>query len=339
VARKYQLVYKDYRVITNDLGKVFIRRTSIPLVEKVDGIIFDVDGVLIDVSNSIQQVHVRVADIYFSSLGWSNTASMVTPADIDSFKLAGGFNSDWDLAYAWFLVYLFKGLRYNSHDGSALRFAFPTLEEMAKLAAKRGGGLQSVVSEVKKLCSSVEWADIQNRWDCQHLQRLFVEVYAGNLCPQIYGFEPKIVTDRGLIHMDKPLLDEDLLPKHRKLGIATGRTLRETQVGLKLMGWDELFPEGCIVSEDDGFRKPDPGILKLSVERIGAKTSMYIGDTPDDILTARRYNQVYGIMLACGVLTGPIRSVSRFVEQEADIVADNVNVALVAIEHLGGKNA
>jgi len=50
------------------------------------------------------------------------------------------------------------------------------------------------------------------------------------------------------------------------------------------MGWSDLFEPGAVITEDDGFRKPDPEILKLAAARLGAERPIYIGDTPDDLL-------------------------------------------------------
>ena len=44
-----------------------------------------------------------------------------------------------------------------------------------------------------------------------------------------------------------------------------------------------------------------PALLALAVGRLGAKHPMYIGDTPDDLLTVRRYNERFGPMLSCMV--------------------------------------
>ena len=330
----------EYVSIATEAGEALVRRVSVGSIAKLDGIIFDIDGVLIDVSESVQIVHGAAAEIYFRALGWTSCESLVEPADVDAFKLAGGFNSDWELAYAWSLLYLFKSLRYGSTDGAALEAAHPTIEEFTGDLARRGGGLASAVDAIRGMCRPEEWKAVEARWDRPGLQRIFVELYAGDLCPEIYGFEPEMVTGQGLIRRDRPILDRRFLPKSLKLGIATGRTAGETTVGFRLMGWSGLFPPHAIVSEDDGFRKPDPGILALAVERLDARRPMYVGDTPDDLLTVRRYNEVHGGMLCCIVLTGPARRDPAvkvlFAEQHADMVADNVNAALAALDSCAG---
>ena len=315
----------EYLSICTEAGEALILRASMPLIAGLDGIIFDFDGVLVDVGESIQLVHGEAARLFFEMRGWVNCEGLVEPSDVDAFKLAGGFNNDWELAYAWLLLYLFKSERHHSKDGRFLKDVSPTLKEFAKGLA---GGLDSAVKAIRNLCSSEEWSRIEAQWDRRALVRLFQEVYSGDLCPEVYGFEPEIVTGPGLIHEDKAILDRRFLPPV-KLGIATGRTRGETMVSLRLMGWEDVFPADAIVSEDDGFLKPDPRVLSLAVEKLGAKRPIYVGDTPDDLLTARRYN---GGMPACVVLTGPGAGIKElFIAEKADMIADNVNAALIAI--------
>lgn len=328
----------EYITIATEAGEALVRQASLPLIAELDGVIFDVDGVLIDVRESIQLVHGEAAGRYFRLLGWSNCDNLVEPADVDAFKLAGGFNSDWELAFAWLLLYLFKSERYRSTDGELLRTASPTIEEFTAELANRGGWLSSAVSVIRAFCQPDEWAAVEARWDRPVIQRLFQEVYTGDLCAEVYGFAPKIVQGPGLIQKDRPILETRFIPSLLKLGIATGRTGGETVVGLRLMGWADLFPSDAIVSEDDGFKKPDPRILELAVERLGAERPMYVGDTPDDLFTVRQYNEVHGGMIACMVLTGFENAglKERFIGRQADLIASNVNAALAAVDRCMG---
>src|SRR5215469_17941501 len=71
----------------------------------IDSAIFDVDGVLIDTSRSYRLSVIATTEyIVGDHLGlWQRdtaaSASLVTLEDVRAFKLAGGFNNDWDLAF------------------------------------------------------------------------------------------------------------------------------------------------------------------------------------------------------------------------------------------------
>jgi phosphoglycolate phosphatase-like HAD superfamily hydrolase len=300
-----------------------------------DGIIFDFDGVLVDVSRSVDVVHTRTADAYFSSLGWRNTANMVSRPDIVMFKLAGGFNDDWDSSVCWQLLYLFKSLKYGITDGAELYSAHPSFAEFTTELRERGGGPASAEAAIRERCTPDEWADLHSRWDKHRLLTIFKETFAGDLTPDVYGYTPAHPLPAGLMRQDRPILRREFILEGLFRGIATGRLRGEAEVGIRLQGWSDLFPPRVTITQDDGFTKPDPRILELAVERTGMKRPIYIGDTPDDLLTARRYAALGGSMLACCVLTGlDGDGKARFLADEPDMIADNVNAALLAIKSL-----
>ena len=65
----------------------------------MDILVFDMDGVLIDVSESYRKTIEKTAQIYLETcLGFKKgSVSLITEEHISSFKMAGGFNNDWDL--------------------------------------------------------------------------------------------------------------------------------------------------------------------------------------------------------------------------------------------------
>lgn len=324
-------VSEKYLTIPTEAGDVQVGRSSLSLIERIDSIVFDVDGVLIDVGESIQFVHKEAARRIFEAFGWTNCDHLVEPEDVDAFKLAGGFNNDWDVAAAWEMLYLLKSSQQGSTDGAVLCSSDPSLRDFAAECARRGGYLKSAIAALRETSSPGHWDAVQAQYDRAALERMFQEVYSGDMCPEVYGFEPQVVTGPGMIHKDRSLLDKNCLPA-LKLGIATGRTAGETRVAVRLMGWDDVFPPESLVTEDDGFLKPDPRILDLAVRRIGAKCAMYIGDTPDDMRTVKRYRDDFGPMLSCMVKTG----LAGADGDGADMIASNVNAALLAVIRLIG---
>ncbi|MHB1455662.1 MAG: HAD family hydrolase [Armatimonadota bacterium] len=333
-------VTSEYISISTDVGKVQIVENVHHRLADVDSIIFDFDGVLVDVSRSVMQVHGRIATRYFTRLGWQNTERMVVDTDVELFKLAGGFNNDWDLAYAWCLFYWFKHIVTGYNDGDVLCVVEPSFEEYISHIAETGGGLDNAEEFIKHFSSDHEWLEVQKSCDRESILRLFKETYAGDLCSEIYGFSNETVKGKGFIWADQPILDSSMIPAETALGIATGRTAGEVNTGIKLMGWESFFPNNHVVSEDDGFLKPDHRILELSALKIGAVNPIYIGDTPDDLLTCDRYNGAGGNAISCMVTSG-LRNpgiADIFMNQNADIVADNVNAALTIINRYIGGN-
>lgn len=327
----------EYTSIECEGGRVLIRRDAVDRISQIDTIIFDVDGVLLDISDSIQHVHALAAEMYFKQLGWTNCEQMVTPADVDSFKLAGGFNDDWDTASAWTLLFLFKGRRFQCTDGNRLLDLHPTTSEFTAELARIGGGLPAAFKLLEELCDGAEWTDVKSRFDRPLLEQIFKESYSGDLCPEVYGLDPEFVTGPGMIRRDRAILEQSRLPESVRLGIATGRTSGEAAAAVRIHGWENLFPAKFIVTEDDGYKKPDPAVLELAVSRTGASRAIYVGDTPDDLRTVKRYHSSDSAIMASMVLTGfPKDRIQEaehyFVHENAEIIADNVNTALSAIK-------
>lgn len=323
----------DYIPLTTPSGAALVRRGSVDEIANLDSIIFDVDGVIFDISESIMLVHGLTAEHYFGSLGWTNCAGLVTSEDINAFKLAGGFNGDWELAFSWQLLYLFKAERHGMRDGALLKGMEPTIEHFTAMVGEIGGYIRNAEKVIRRLATEDEWRRIELLWDRAKLQRVFQETYCGDLCPQTYGFEQELVPGPGLIRDDRLMLDRTLLPKGLKLGVASGRTLGEIIVSFRLAGLSDDLPAERIVSVDDGVKKPDPEVLRLAVERTGGVRPMYVGDQPDDHRTVVAYRELGLPMLSCAVLTGLRHPEAKpfFEDNGVDLIADNVNAAMHAV--------
>jgi len=253
-----------------------------------------------------------------------------TSEELESFKRAGGFNSDWDLTFAVVLLYLFKHTRY-ARTGIALKEYPPSVAEYTDEIARRGGWLRAAEAILFEQATPEEAARIRALWQIDEIRQTFQELFAGDLCEAVYGFPAKRYPGPGLIRRDRPLIDLARLPERMKRGILTGRTAGETQIGLKLIGANGHFPPSAILTEDDGIKKPHPLALKVLCSRLQARCGIYIGDTPDDLTTVELH-RLYDAtpMLSGMVLSGPGGKTHRqhFLRRGADIIAPDVNTIL-----------
>ena len=103
-------IYKDknYKVAREGL---LVRPDAEDFLRQVDSIIFDVDGVLIDVKGSFRVVICRAVDYYFRKiLGVKGDGELLHLEDTHLFKMAGGFNNDWDLTEVAIAFFVWKQL-------------------------------------------------------------------------------------------------------------------------------------------------------------------------------------------------------------------------------------
>lgn len=97
----------------------------------------------------------------------------------------------------------------------------------------------------------------------------------------------------GLINSEKLLISKQKLQllknKYKKLGIATGRPKEEAKYVIKKNRLEEIFD--CIISLEDVINnKPAPDSLLAVIKNLNLKQTIYVGDSPDDVLSAENAN-------------------------------------------------
>lgn len=268
---------------------VYASLRAASFIQIVDLVVFDVDGVLVDVSRSLPKVVTGAVQHYLTELGFHADGIALDEADIADFKAAGGFNSDWDLAYAAVLYYLAQGVRHGHRTVVGLKRATPSLKALAAEMSRTGGGLGGFQDLVLEALRPDERRLVQGELERERLERWLMEIYAGDRTYEVYGYNPSGPRGHGLINQEKALIaPPDLIPVLR-YGIYTGRTRGELSHSLRLLGLERLFPEGAAVTADTGIEKPDPRGLKVLAQRFSPRALLYVGDNVDDWVALQRY--------------------------------------------------
>ena len=300
----------------------------------IDAVIFDMDGVLIDMSQSIRVVNCLAVPYYLRTvLGWPAPDDLLTSADIELFKNAGGFNDDLDLSYALVLFYVAKGRENPSAAPETLNVLQPNLNRYAARIKERGGGVKAAEDILMGHLTREDKLAVETDYRKHLIKQVFLEMFAGEHSERIYGFTPTLYTGPGFINADKPLLDLAKLPTDKTLGVYTGRSFEEARFGLEVCGLLDRIPEAHIITQRDGFKKPHPGGLLALTQRLGFTNPVYIGDTWDDLRTVQRFNNAPvgdTRFLSVQVLTGPAGAANErlFRTSGADVIAPDVNLAL-----------
>ena len=255
-----------------------------------DTLFFDVDGVLIDTIASFHATDIAVAEYVAGTIhrldwGQHEGKTLLTIADVDAFKQAGGYNNDWDMCY---LLAALATARLREWKGTVL--AERTSQEWATLS--RAANLQGHGGR--------EWIDTtfppSTRLDYNMIGDIYHEYYWG--APDIrrrFGREPHYLpTFEGFVQHEKMLYPPDFFARLRHagirhLGMITGRVGPEVDSALERMEaysgekwWETVIPA-------DICPKPDPRALRLAIAATGAKGGLYIGDTADDFDLIQRY--------------------------------------------------
>jgi HAD superfamily hydrolase (TIGR01548 family) len=279
----------------------------------ISGIVFDIDGVIADTRKSYLEAIAVTTGIYLEKiLGIpKDTSSLLSLKDVETFKMLGGFNNDWDCVEGLLLYFL--SLIPPPLDRNLSRATFNWLlrkKNIRKLLAKKDHQFLSY-KEARFLILR------------EKIVQIFQEVYLGPAVYQRCYKKPAVYWQKAGLHLkESPLLPKDFFQKLRKaglqLGIATGRTRFEAAMVLKRFGLEKFFRS--IVTADEvekaekrilqktGKRpflsKPHPFVLIQIAKQLGVERLTYVGDLPDDVKTARKAGH-WGIAAApIGFLKG-----------------------------------
>lgn len=322
-------IRKDHLFIKNDRESRF---------SEIDTIVFDVDGVLINVDSSYHQTIIDSVQYYFDHFipQVSGSELLVNRQIITKFKLAGGFNNDWELIAAIILFYLWKSKEYHLWFKKELVEKSPQIIHFVQERLSKGEGLAGLEKWVKENAS--EDSVIFQDWDKEKIFQLAMEFYAGEKkCLKFYGFIPGMVhRQTGYIDREKRLVSEGFEEnlKRFQVGILTGRNRPEAFFVLKRLGWHSWLNPEFIVTSDDSMIKPSPEGLEYFLAKFQTKTGLYIGDTMDDLLTVQRLNDKVRrpVFLSAIVLGEDANEIenkrNHFMENEADLLSMNVNQVL-----------
>lgn len=322
--------------------KIVLNKKILDRLSQIDTLVFDVDGVLIDVRESFRKAICQTVQFYFKEiLHFQGTQKLIRPKEIEYFKMAGGFNNDWDLASAVVLFYLIKAGRNNLNDIDELRNREPNIKAFTTKILPQGGGLAKVVNLIKS--DRYARGEIFNRWDKDLITKIFKEIYAGDeYCFNVYGFHPSLIKTEGLIKQERIIIDKnkkDFL-QNFSVGILTGRTQGEARIALERLGWDDIISEEKIITADDGLEKPYPqGLKKLSVN-LKNKLGIYVGDILDDLITVKNFNKeekkikfLSAIVLA-EKFNFENEIVKLYINEGVDLLAQDVNCILDWLERV-----
>ena len=316
-------------------GEVLVRPDALAGLARIDTLILDVDGVVMDVTNSIRIVGCDAVRVYLTRiLSWPDDGPFVEPREIELYKLADGFNDDWEIAGINVLTYLVKAELTGSRDVARLRRTKPTIAELAGAVRESRGGVPFVRRTVLDLLDGEARERVLSQWDYNKIVQVFQEIYAGeDHCYAFYGYHPQHVHQPGRIALDRPLIRRQSIPKSlTKFGVYSGRTWEETKAALEMAGIADLFTRERVIVVDDGMLKPDPRGLATLVQRMDSAAAVFIGDMPDDREAVRRYRsgrtEAEPEIFDCLVLSGPLggRCAGEIRAAGADVIASDVNV-------------
>jgi len=293
-----------------------------------DSIIFDCDGVLVDITNSYDQTIVKTAKYVLETLAKINDSIQIDFKIIDGFKSTGGFNDEVDLTYAAILsIVAAKKLKKDQ-------------TEFINLVIKNSDstGIKSVETFLK---NQVDISEIikQLSYPGSHkdniLYQIFDQLFYG---PELYSKLFKNTSkfsETGLIKNDIVIFNNDLADKlknkfHNQISMVTGRGKESVKYSLKnLLEKFNLQNSMFLEDEPRELAKPNPQSLVNSITGMNSKSCLYVGDSMEDFIMAKKATILGNKTTFCGIIgtsKNPEEKLQLFEQNEAILVLDSINL-------------
>ena len=297
-------------------------------LKKSDGIIFDCDGVLIDITKSYDLTIAKTVNYVLENFAEIKDGITIDSTIIDGFKSTGGFNDEVDLTYAAILsIVAAKKLGKDQHD-----FIFDTI------AHSDSSGIKSVENYLKKL---VDINKIKNTlsYPGSHisnpLYKIFDQIFYGpELYKKLYDTDSEF-TEPGLIKNDIVILNDSLATKlenrfNSKIAMVTGRGMESTKYSLgNLFSKFDLKHSAFLEDESRDLAKPNPESLIRAITGMGCKNVIYVGDSMEDLMMAKKATKLGHNTIFCGIIgtsKQPRKKLELFEQNGAQIILDSIHL-------------
>ena len=295
---------------------------------KFDSIIFDCDGVLVDITNSYDQTIVKTTKYVLETLAKINDSIQIDFKIIDGFKSTGGFNDEVDLTYAAILSIVaakklkkdqteFINLVINNSDSTGIKSVETFIKD------------QTDISEI------IEQLSYPGSHKDNILYQIFDQLFYG---PELYSklFQnTSKFSESGLIENDVVIFNNDLADKlenkfHKQISMVTGRGKESVKYSLKQL-LDKFDLQNSMFLEDEPreLAKPNPQSLVNSITGMNSKSCLYVGDSMEDFIMAKKATILGNNTTFCGIIgtsKNPDEKLQLFGENEAILVLDSINL-------------
>ena len=307
---------------------IYLDDSCIDLLNDIDTIIFDCDGVLIDITKSYDLAIVKTTQYVLENYSKITNSINVDFKIIDGFKSTGGFNDEVDLAYAAILSLVAA----KKLEKDPTEFIFDVI---------KNSDSNGIVTVEKYLQNQTDISEIKNQLSypgTHHdnpLYQIFDQLFYGpELYKKLFDKDSKFL-ESGLIEQDDVILNNSLLELlekkfNSKIAMVTGRGKESVSYSLK-----ELLPRfdsknsAFLEDESRDLAKPNPKPLLDSIKGMNGTSTLYVGDSMEDFIMAKRVTEMGTKTTFCGIMgtsKNPQEKLELFEKNEAVLVLESIHL-------------
>ena len=307
---------------------IYLDDSCIDSLGSIDTIIFDCDGVLIDITKSYDLAIVKTTQYVLENYSKIINSINVDFKIIDGFKSTGGFNDEVDLAYAAILSLVAA----KKLEKDPTEFIFDVI---------KNSDSNGIITVEKYLQNQTDISEIKNQLSypgTHHdnpLYQIFDQLFYGpELYKKLFDKDSKF-SEPGLIEQDDIILNNSLLELlekkfNSKIAMVTGRGKESVSYSLK-----ELLPRfdsknsAFLEDESRDLAKPNPKPLLDSIKGMNGTSTLYVGDSMEDFIMAKRVTEMGTKTTFCGIMgtsKNPQEKLELFEKNEAVLVLDSIHL-------------
>ena len=295
---------------------------------KFDSIIFDCDGVLVDITNSYDQTIVKTVKYVLETLAKINDSIQIDFKIIDGFKSTGGFNDEVDLTYAAILsIVAAKKLKKDQTE-----FINLVIDNSDSTGIK---SVETFIKDQTDISEIIEQLSYPGSHKDNILYQIFDQLFYGpELYSKLFKNSSKF-SESGLIENDIVIFNNGLADKlenkfHKQISMVTGRGKESVKYSLKNL-LEKFDLENSMFLEDEPreLAKPNPQSLVNSITGMNSKSCLYVGDSMEDFIMAKKATILGNSTTFCGIIgtsKNPEEKLQLFEQNEAILILDSINL-------------
>jgi phosphoglycolate phosphatase-like HAD superfamily hydrolase len=295
---------------------------------KIDSLIFDCDGVLIDITKSYDQTIITTVKYVLETLANIDDSIDIDFKIIDGFKSTGGFNDEVDLTYAAILsIVAAKKLKKDQTE-----FIFTVIKNSDSTGIKSVEIFLKNQVDISKIIDQLSYPGSHKE---NILYQIFDQLFYGpELYLKLFKNNSKF-SNSGLIENDDVIIDDELCIKLQKkfgnqISMVTGRGKESVSHSLKNLLKKFNLPNSVFLEDESrDLAKPNPQALVNSIRGMNSKSCLYVGDSMEDFIMAKKATILGNKTTFCGIIgtsKNPQEKLKLFEQNGAILVLDSITL-------------